>query len=168
MPLTSILLLTGKAFGQVEEKEPAAIVEIGGAGQWAFNHGKPSYGPNFAVEVTPIKEWLEIEAGVTPSSLAMVRRNGTQTFSSRNRTRYLKPRNSWLGLAPNGRTPTAAARGTNSIAAEAALDFMFWPATEAKVRLVSGAELRIQLRQRSSAVHKRLRRTTHSNPIEIS
>ena len=63
------LLFAGRAFGQVEEKEkePAAIVELGGAGEWALNHGTPSYGPNVAVEVTPIKEWLEIEAGVTPS-----------------------------------------------------------------------------------------------------
>ena len=73
MPLMSILLLTGKAFGQVEEKEPAAIVEIGGAGQWALNHGKPSYGPNFAVEVTPIKEWPLKSKQVSPPSLAMVK-----------------------------------------------------------------------------------------------
>jgi hypothetical protein len=49
-----------------EEKEPAAIVELGAAGEWALTHGRPSYGPNLAVEFTPIPEWLEIEAGVTP------------------------------------------------------------------------------------------------------
>ncbi len=64
--LLAVLLFVGRAFGQVEEKEPAAILEIGGAGEWALNHGTPAYGPNFAVEVTPVKEWLEIEAGVTP------------------------------------------------------------------------------------------------------
>jgi hypothetical protein len=60
------LLMAGRAVGQVEEKEPAAILEIGGAGEWALTHGTPSYGPNVAVEFTPIKEWLEIEAGTTP------------------------------------------------------------------------------------------------------
>jgi hypothetical protein len=66
--LLTALLFVGKAFGQVEEKEkePASILEIGGTGEWALTHGTPSYGPNVAVEVTPIKEWLEIEAGVTP------------------------------------------------------------------------------------------------------
>ena len=64
--LPATLLFAGRAFGQVEETEPAAIVEIGGAGEWALTHGTPSYGPSVAVEVTPIREWLEIEAGVTP------------------------------------------------------------------------------------------------------
>ena len=64
--LPATLLFAGRAFGQVEEKEPAAIIEIGGAGEWALTHGTPSYGPGVAVEVTPIREWLEIEAGVTP------------------------------------------------------------------------------------------------------
>ena len=66
--MLAALLFVGRAFGQVEEKErePAAIVEIGSAGGWALTHGKPSYGPNVAVEVTPIEHWLELEAGVTP------------------------------------------------------------------------------------------------------
>ena len=68
LAVLAVLLFAGRALGQVaeEEKEPAAIVELGAAGQWALNGGKPSYGPNLAVEVTPIKKWLEIEAGVTP------------------------------------------------------------------------------------------------------
>jgi len=42
------------------------VVEIGAAGNWSVNNGSSSLGPNFAVEVTPIEHWLEIEAGVTP------------------------------------------------------------------------------------------------------
>jgi hypothetical protein len=45
------------------EKEPTAIVELGGAGEWGFP-GTSSFGPSAAVEFTPIKDWLEIEAGV--------------------------------------------------------------------------------------------------------
>jgi hypothetical protein len=56
----------GAAPAQAEENEPKAIIEIGAAGEWALTHGLPSYGPNFAVEFTPIKEKLEIEGGVTP------------------------------------------------------------------------------------------------------
>jgi hypothetical protein len=44
-------------------KEPTAIVELGGAGEWGFP-GTSSFGPSAAVEFTPIKDWLEIEAGV--------------------------------------------------------------------------------------------------------
>ena len=44
--LAATLLFVGRALGQVDEKEkePAAIVEIGAAGEWALNHGGSSYG----------------------------------------------------------------------------------------------------------------------------
>jgi hypothetical protein len=60
--LTVALSLFG---GEVwaEEKEPTAIVELGAAGEWDFPSGK--FGPTAAVEFSPIKDWLEIEAGVS-------------------------------------------------------------------------------------------------------
>jgi len=45
-----------------EDKEPAAVVAIGGAGEWALP-GAASFGPSVSVEVAPIKNWLEIEVG---------------------------------------------------------------------------------------------------------
>jgi hypothetical protein len=57
------LFLTASA--QAQEKEPTAIIEIGGAGEWGLP-GASSFGPSAAVEFTPIKDWLEIEAGVAP------------------------------------------------------------------------------------------------------
>jgi hypothetical protein len=47
----AVLLLAGKAIGQVKDKEPepAVIIEIGAAGEWAITHGTPSYGPSVAV-----------------------------------------------------------------------------------------------------------------------
>jgi hypothetical protein len=124
--LLATLLFAGKAFGQVEEKEPAAILEIGGAGQWALTHGTPSYGPNVAVEVTPIKEWLEIEAGVTP-------------FFSRGQTEWdtdllfkkpytlSKTTEFMFGVGPEWAHTISGGKSTNSIAGGAALDFMYWP-----------------------------------------
>jgi hypothetical protein len=50
---------------QAEEKEPAAIVEIGAAGEWDLDGGPASFGPAVSVETTPIRDWLEIEAGVS-------------------------------------------------------------------------------------------------------
>jgi hypothetical protein len=122
------LLLTGKAFGQVEEKEqePAAIVEIGAAGEWALTRGTPSYGPGVSVEVTPIKDRLEIEAGVTP-------------FFGRGQTEWdtdlifkkpydLSKRTEFMfGAGPEWAHMIAGGKSVNSIAGEAALDFMFWP-----------------------------------------
>jgi hypothetical protein len=120
------LIVVGRAFGQVEEKDPAAIVEIGAAGEWALNHGGPSYGPNFAVEVTPIKEWLEIEAGVTP-------------FFSRGQTEWdtdllfkkpytlSKTAEFMFGVGPEWAHTIEGGNSSNSIEAEGALDFMFWP-----------------------------------------
>jgi hypothetical protein len=122
------LLFAGRAFGQDEEKEkePAAILEIGGAGEWALTHGAPSYGPNVAVEVTPIKEWLEIEAGVTP-------------FFSRGQTEWdtdLLFKKPWTlsktaefmcGVGPEWAHTITRGKSANSIGGEAALDFMFWP-----------------------------------------
>jgi hypothetical protein len=125
--LMAILLLTGKAFGQVQEKEPAAIVEIGGAGQWALNHGKPSYGPNFAVEVTPIKEWLEIEAGVTPFFSHGQTEWDTDLLFKKPYT-LSKTAEFMFGVGPEWAHTISGGQSTNSIAAEAALDFMFWPA----------------------------------------
>ena len=60
------LLYAGNALAQGVEKEPAAIMELGGATDWSITEGGSSFGPTVAVEVTPIENWLELEAGVTP------------------------------------------------------------------------------------------------------
>ena len=64
-----LLLMAAQSFfgtsAQAEEKEPSAIIELGGAGEWGIP-GSSSFGPSAAVEFTPIKDWLEIEAGVAP------------------------------------------------------------------------------------------------------
>jgi len=53
------------ARAQAEEKEPSAIVEIGGVGEWGLPGGVSGLGPSVAIEFTPIKDWLEIEAGTS-------------------------------------------------------------------------------------------------------
>jgi hypothetical protein len=65
----SLFLCCGNAFAQSidvdKEPEPVAIVELGGAGSWNLKGGS-SLGADVAAEVTPIENWLELEAGVTP------------------------------------------------------------------------------------------------------
>ena len=52
---------------QSVDKEPAAVIELGGAPGWNLKDGGWSFGPTVAVEVTPIENWLELEMGVTAS-----------------------------------------------------------------------------------------------------
>ena len=59
----ALLLFAGAALA--EDKEPLAVFELGAAGGWGLNSGGSSFGPTAAVEVTPIKNWLVIETGVT-------------------------------------------------------------------------------------------------------
>jgi hypothetical protein len=63
--LASLLLCSGNTLAQSVDKEPAAVLELGGTADWNVKGGS-SFGPTVAVEVTPIENWLELEAGVTP------------------------------------------------------------------------------------------------------
>lgn len=110
-----------------EEKDPAAILEIGAATSWNVTGGAATFAPNFAVETTPIENWLEIEAGVSP----FFTRSSTEwdvdlLFKkpwtiSRKAEFMLGVGPEWVHVRQNGTT-------TNSIAGEVAGDFMFWPA----------------------------------------
>lgn len=53
-------------FARVEDKEPVAVVELGGAAGWNLNESF-TLSPTTAIEVTPIEKWLELEMGVTPA-----------------------------------------------------------------------------------------------------
>jgi hypothetical protein len=62
----SIIALIGvPARAEEKEKEPDAIVEIGGSSNWSLS-GAFSFGPTAAIEFTPIENWLEIEVGTGP------------------------------------------------------------------------------------------------------
>ncbi len=110
-----------------EVSKEIAIIEIGAAAAHSFTEGNSSFGPTVAVEVTPIENWLEIEAGVTP----LFRRHSTEWT---NRPPFQKPwtlssKVEFYGRCRTGmdstRTPTAS-RPTQSASKQAA-DFMFWP-----------------------------------------
>jgi hypothetical protein len=110
-----------------EEKDPAAILEIGAATSWNVTGGAATFAPNFAVETTPIENWLELEAGVSP----FYTRNSTEWDTD---LLFKKP---WtisrkaefmLGVGPEWVYIRQNRSTTNSIAGEVAGDFMFWPA----------------------------------------
>jgi hypothetical protein len=61
-----VALSAGVALAEEKDaKEPVAILELGAAGAWDM-HGASALGPTAAVEFEPIKNYLVIEAGLTP------------------------------------------------------------------------------------------------------
>jgi hypothetical protein len=127
--VVAIVLLPSPVYSQIssEESAPAAIVEIGAATSWNVTGGAAVFAPNFAVETTPIENWLELEAGVSP----FFTQNSTEWDTdllfkkpwtiSRKAEFMLGTGPEWVHLRQNGTM-------TNSIAGEVAGDFMFWPA----------------------------------------
>jgi len=128
-----LLLLTAaqplfgmSAQAEEKEKEPSAIIELGGAGEWGLP-GASSFGPSAAVEFTPIKSWLEIEAGVAP--LFNHGRAEWDTdlifkkpFTLSDKVEFM------VGAGPQW---TFSREGTK-VGVELAADFMFWPTRDRK------------------------------------
>jgi hypothetical protein len=125
--LAAVLLSFAEA-SQAEEKEPLAIVEIGGAGEWGLRDGGSSFGPAAAVEFTPIKDWLEIEVGTSLLFSGGHAEWDTdllfkKPFTLSDKVEFM------IGVGPEW---TYTAGGAGRIGGEAALDFMFWPRPERK------------------------------------
>lgn len=125
----SMLTCSRQAFAQAPpEKEAAAIVEIGGAVSWSTT-GRGSFGPDLALEFTPIPNWLEIEVGATPllSRSRPVEWNYDVLFKKpwdlSKRVEFM------FGFGPELAHSTDLRRSVSSIAVEIVGDFMFWPGT---------------------------------------
>ena len=125
--LSALFLCSANAFAQSAEKDkdPAAVLELGGAASWSFKDSKAAFGPSVAVEVTPIENWLELEAGVTP----LFRRHSTEWGTD---LLFKKP---WtlskkvelmVGVGPEWIHSTNNGITTNSVSGEAVVDVMFW------------------------------------------
>jgi hypothetical protein len=123
------LFFAGNALAQSADNEPAAVLELGGAASWNTKNGESSFGPSAAIEVTPIENWLEIEAGVTP----LFRRHSTEWDTD---ILFKKP---WtlsrkaefmFGVGPEWVHTDEGGVKTNSVAGEAIGDFMFWPSAK--------------------------------------
>jgi hypothetical protein len=126
LPLLLFSLSDASAQPADQEPEAAAIVELGGAASWGVNGGGSSFGPDLAVEFTPIEKWLEIEAGTTP----LFRHRSTEWDTD---LLFKKP---WtlsekvefmFGAGPEWIYTRAYGVTTNSLGGEVVLDFMFWP-----------------------------------------
>jgi hypothetical protein len=122
--IADLLLIGGTA--QAEDKEPSALVEIGSAGAWGLRDGSQSFGPTVSLEATPLKEWLEIEAGVT--SLF----GGGHTEWNTDLV-FKKPFTLShtveveFGVGPEWMHTTGGGKTADSLGGEAVLEFQFWP-----------------------------------------
>jgi hypothetical protein len=125
--IASLFLCAGNAAAQsVEADKEIAVVEVGAAASHSLTGGGSSFGPDFAVEVTPIEHWLELEAGVTPlfgphSTEWDVDLLFKKPWTISDKVEFMfgvGPE--WVHTRQNGMT-------TNSISGEAIGDFMFWP-----------------------------------------
>jgi hypothetical protein len=123
------LLCCANAFAQPVDQEPAAVVELGGSSGMNLKDGGWSFGPTVAVEVTPIENWLELEAGVTPAF-------GHHSTEWDTDLLFKKP---WtlsekvefmFGVGPEWIHTRKYGMTTNSVGGEVVLDFMFWPSAK--------------------------------------
>jgi hypothetical protein len=109
-----------------EDKDPVTILELGASTSWNFTGGAATFAPNLAAEVTPIENWLELEAGISPFYTRNSTEWDTDLLFKKPWTRSRKAEfmfgigPEWVHLQQNGKT-------SNSIAGELAGDFMFWP-----------------------------------------
>jgi len=110
----------------VEDKDPIAIVELGAATSWNVTGGAATFAPNLAAEVTPIDNWLEIEAGVSPFYTHKSTEWDTDLLFKKPWTLSRKAE-FMLGVGPEWAHLRQNGKVTNSISGELAGDFMFWP-----------------------------------------
>jgi hypothetical protein len=123
-----LILWPGSALAQQADTEPEsiAIVELGAAAARDLKNPGSSFGPDAAVEVTPIENWLEIEAGVSP----LFARHSTEwdvDLLFKKPWTLSKKAELMVGVGPAWDHSRQNGVTTNSFAGEAVLDFMFWP-----------------------------------------
>ena len=126
LPLIFLILFASNGFAQSEEnREPVAILEIGGAPGWSLTDPGSSFGPVVAMEFTPIEKWLEIEVGTTSSFGRHSTEWGTDFL-------FKKPWD-WnsniefmIGIGPEWIHTRQSGIRSNSLAGEAVIDLMFW------------------------------------------
>lgn len=110
----------------LENEKEHAVVELGGAAFRDITNSTSSFGLDAAVEVTPVRNWLELEFGTT----GLFRRHSSEwgTDLLFKKPWDLSPKVEFmLGVGPEWDHSKKSGITTNSVAAEAVADFMFWP-----------------------------------------
>jgi hypothetical protein len=124
----SLFVCLGHASAEeTKTAEEVAVIEIGAAPSWNLKQHTWSVGPTVAVEVSPIENWLELEAGVTPSFAHHATEWATDLLFKKPWT-LSRTVEFMAGIGPEWIHTREAGITTDSVAGEAVLDCMFWPA----------------------------------------
>jgi hypothetical protein len=112
-----------------EDKEPFAVVELGAATERSLQEGTVSAGPSASVEFPIIKDWLEIEAGISPLfSPGQAEWQADllfkKPFTINEQVEFM------IGAGPQFSYATAG--GGTQVASEIALEWMIWPSADRK------------------------------------
>jgi hypothetical protein len=125
--VVSFLLCAGTALAQSREaQKEIAVIELGGAAAQSLSGGGSSFGGDAAVEVTPIRNWLELEAGVTPLFSRHSTEWDTNLFFKKPWTLSRKTE-FMAGVGPEWIHTREGGLIRNAPGVAAVLDFMFWP-----------------------------------------
>ena len=108
------------------DDDPKVILEVGAAASWAISGGATTFAPNLAAETTPIENWLELEAGVSPFYTQNATEWDTDLLFKKPWTLSSKAE-FMLGIGPEWVYLRQNGRSSHTLAGEIAGDFMFWP-----------------------------------------
>jgi len=104
-----------------DKDDPAVILEVGAAANWNFRGGATTFAPNLAAECTPIENWLELEAGVSPFFTRKSTEWDTDLLFKKPWT--LSPKAEFmLGVGPEWVHSSEYGVRANSLSAEAVVD----------------------------------------------
>jgi hypothetical protein len=122
------LLPDGTAAGR-RKRAVFAVVELGAATERSIQEGAYSIGPLASVEFPVIKDWLEIEAGISPLFRPGQAEGQTdllfkKPFTINEHVEFMIEAGPQLSYATSG--------GTTQIASEVTLEWMIWPSAERK------------------------------------
>ena len=106
--------------------DPRVILEVGAATSWNTTGGAATFAPNLAAETTPIENWLELEAGVSPFYTRHATEWDTDLLFKKPWTLSTKAE-FMLGVGPEWVYLKQSGKSSKTFAGEIAGDFMFWP-----------------------------------------
>ena len=132
--LSLLLLSSTRALARPDdqEQEPIAVVEIGSVPNWSVTDHESAFGPTIAAEFTPIKNWLEIETGLT-SLFGPHSTEWSADFLLKKPWDLTRTVEVMAGIGPEWVSTRKDGTGVHSLAGEVVLDFMFWTNAKHKV-----------------------------------